>query len=161
MPVEELAPLVEEQLRQENIWDPAWAEAERDWFLRAIALIRDRFHTLRDFAGAGRAYFAEDYAIDEKPLKKNVLPFPELKTWLPELANRLAALSPFTADSAEEAAWRLAEELGQKPGVLINAMRTVVTGQLAGPSMFDILLSIGQDKVVSRLRRADRFFPEK
>ena len=161
MPVEDLAPLVEKQLRQAGIWDESWSEAGRDWFLRAIALSRDRFHTLKDFAGAGRAYFAEDYVIEEKPLKKNVLPFPELKTWLPQLAERLSALSPFTADSAEETARQMAEELGQKPGVLINAMRTAVTGQLAGPSMFDILLLLGQDKVVSRLRHADRLFAEK
>ena len=83
-----------------------------------------------------------------------------MKTWLPELASRLAALSPFTADGAEETARQMAEELGQKPGVLINAMRTAVTGQLAGPSMFDILLLIGQDKVVTRLRRTDRLFSE-
>jgi glutamyl-tRNA synthetase len=159
MDVAELAPLVEAELRQAGIWNAVWGGAERDWFLGVIALIRDRFHTLKDFASAGRAYFAEDYAIEEKPLKKNVLPYPELKNWLPMLADRLAALMPFTAESAEEACRALSEELGQKPGVLINAMRTVVTGQLAGPSMFDIVISIGQDKVVSRLRRIDRLFP--
>ncbi|HBT97803.1 MAG TPA: glutamate--tRNA ligase [Desulfobulbaceae bacterium] len=158
MPVEELAPLVEERLRAADIWDAAWATEKRDWFLRVIALIRDRFHTLNDFASLGRAYFAEDYVIEEKPLKKNVLPYPDLKTWLPELADRLAALAPFTAENAEETARRMADELGQKPGVLINAMRTAVTGQLAGPSMFDVLLAIGQDKVVSRLRRIDHLF---
>jgi len=158
MPVEELAPLVEEQLRQAGIWHDAYAGDKRDWFLHTITLIRDRFHTLRDFVGAGRAYFAEDYVIEEKPLKKNVLPYPDLKTWLPELADRLAALAPFTAEGAEETARQMADELGQKPGVLINAMRTAVTGQLAGPSMFDILLVIGQEKVVSRLRRTDRLF---
>jgi glutamyl-tRNA synthetase len=160
MAVAELAPLVEEELRQAGLWDDAYAGDKRDWFLHTIALIRDRFHTLKDFAGAGRAYFAEDYVIDEKPLKKNVLPYPELKNWLPELADRLAALAPFTAEGAEETARRMADKLGQKPGVLINAMRTAVTGQLAGPSMFDILLVIGQDRVVSRLRHVARLFAD-
>jgi len=33
-----------------------------------------------------------------------------------------------------------------------------VTGQLAGPSMFEILMTLGRDKVVRRLRDIDRFF---
>jgi len=37
-------------------------------------------------------------------------------------------------------------------------MRTVVTGQLAGPSMFDIVLTIGRETVVRRLRDVEKFF---
>ncbi|MDR3088353.1 MAG: glutamate--tRNA ligase [Desulfobulbaceae bacterium] len=159
MPIAELAPLVEEELRQAGIWDEAYADEKRSWFLEVITLIRDRFHTLKDFSTAGRAYFAEDYVIEEKPLKKNVAPYPELKNWLPLLADRLAALNPFTAERAEETARAMAEELSQKPGVLMNAMRAILTGQLAGPAMFDILLVIGQETVVRRLRQTERLFP--
>jgi len=52
----------------------------------------------------------------------------------------------------------MASELDIKPGVLINGMRTVVTGQLAGPSMFDILMAIGQEKVVKRLRSTGNLY---
>jgi len=52
----------------------------------------------------------------------------------------------------------LAEELAVKPGVLINGMRTVLTGQLAGPSMFDIITTLGREKVVARLRRIDHLY---
>jgi glutamyl-tRNA synthetase len=37
-------------------------------------------------------------------------------------------------------------------------MRTVITGQLAGPSMFDVLMTIGRDRVVQRLRETGRLF---
>ena len=77
---------------------------------------------------------------------------------MPELAARFEKLEDFTLETTEQAARQLAEELAIKPGVLINGMRTVVTGQLAGPSMFDIVLTLGKTKVVQRLRDIDKFF---
>ena len=52
----------------------------------------------------------------------------------------------------------MAEELEIKPGIIINGIRTVVTGQAAGPGIFDILIAVGQERVVDRLRKAVKFF---
>ena len=127
-------------------------------YLKTLDLIRDRFHTLKDFATLGRAYLADDYRIEDKPLQKNVLKFPELKNWLPLLAERYEQLEIFTADSAEQLARDLAEECGVKPGVIINGMRTIVTGQLAGPSITDVLTTIGRERIVQRLRKTGTLF---
>lgn len=110
----------------------------------------DRFRVLTDFAELGRAYFSDEYPIEPKPLKKNVLKHDGLKTWLPMLADRYEALDTFTLENSEQTARDLATELDIKPGIIINAMRTVVTGQLAGASMFDILLAIGKDRSCKR-----------
>lgn len=158
MPIEELGEMVRPELEREQLWDQAYAGARRDWYLHTLNLIRDRFHTLKDFTGAGRAYFADEYAIDPKPLAKNVLKEPQLAAWLPMLAERFAALELFTAEETERVSRELADELAVKPGVLINAMRTVLTGQLAGPSMFEIVVTLGRDKVVQRLGRVDHLF---
>jgi hypothetical protein len=56
-----------------------------------------------------------------------------------------------------------AEEKGVKPEVIANCMRTMVTRQLADASMYDapnVLMTLGQNKVVQRLRNADRFFQQ-
>jgi glutamyl-tRNA synthetase len=159
MDIGELGRMVQAELATEGLWDPAYATTRRDWYLATLALIRDRFHTLKDFTSAGRAYFADSYAIDPKPLAKNVLKFPELATWLPQLAERFAALADFTVETTELASRELADELGVKPGVLINGMRTVLTGQLAGPSMFEVLTTLGREKVVARLTHVDHLFP--
>jgi len=123
-----------------------------------IELIRDRFHTLNDFTSLGRAYFSDEYTIEEKPLKKNVLKHPGLKEWLPKLAESYQQLKEFSLEETERLARACAEQAGVKPGVIINGMRTVVTGQLAGPSMFDILVTIGQEKVVARLKKTPGLF---
>jgi glutamyl-tRNA synthetase len=158
LPINEIGKMVRTELEAEGLWEDAYAGQKKEWYLQTLDLIRDRFHTLKDFATLGRAYFAEDYQIDEKPLQKNVLKFPELLDWLPVLADRYEQLAEFTADEAERLARELAEEKAVKPGVIINGMRTVITGQLAGPSMFDVLMTIGRDRVVQRMRKIGQLF---
>jgi glutamyl-tRNA synthetase len=158
MEIGELAELVQQDFLAQGIWDEEYAGEKKDWFLAALDLIRDRFHTIRDFATLGRAYFADDYAIEAKPLKKNVLKHPDLKTWLPLLSERFAALEVFDKETTEAASRELATELDIKPGILINGMRTVLTGQLAGPGMFDILIALGRDRVVRRLADITRLY---
>jgi glutamyl-tRNA synthetase len=152
MELSALAELVKQDFIQQDIWDEAYEGDKKEWFLTTLDLIRDRFHTVRDFATLGRAYFADDYAVEEKPLKKNVLKHPDLKTWMPMLSERFAGLDDFNKESSEATARELATELDIKPGILINGMRTILTGQLAGPGMFDILIALGKERVVKRLR---------
>ncbi len=158
MDLSQLGALVRKELEQEGLWDPSFETNRREWYLATLNMIRDRFHTLKDFTTAGRAYFSDEYAIDPKPLAKNVLKFPDLATWLPQLAQRFAALPEFTVEETERVSREMADELQVKPGVLINGMRTVLTGQLAGPSMFDIVITLGREKVVARLNRIDHLF---
>jgi len=159
MPIAEIAELVKQDFQKQGIWEEAYDHKRRDWYLATLDLIRDRFHTITDFATLGRAYFADDYTIEQKPLKKNVLKHPGLRDWLPMLADRFAKLDSFDKESVETASRELAAELDIKPGILINGMRTVVTGQLAGPGMFDILVTIGRERVCARLRDIDKLVP--
>lgn len=158
VPVEEIEPYVKEQLEKEGIWDLEFEGSKRDWFLQTIDLIRSRYHVTTDFVTLGRAYFSDEYPIDPKPLKKNVLKHEGLKEWFPMLADRLGGIKTFTAEEAEKVIREMADELGIKAGILINGIRTAVTGQAAGPGLFDILSTIGQSRVVERLRKVVKFF---
>ena len=158
MPIEEIAVMVKPFLEKEDLWDASYESDKKEWFEQTLDLIRDRFRILTDFADLGRAYFSDEFPVEAKPLKKNVLKHEGLKEWLPMLADRYEALSDFTLETSEQTARDLATELDIKPGIIINGMRTVVTGQLAGASMFDILLAIGQERVVRRLRNVGKLF---
>lgn len=152
MAPEDLAPLVREELKAEGLWDEAYDTDKRQWFLDAIDLIRSRFHTLKDFAGPGRAYFSDDYELDPKPVKKNLSKHERIGEWLSLLADRLEGLTGFDKEEVERVTRELADELDIKPGILINGARTVVTGQAAGAGLFDVLLAVGKERVVARLR---------
>lgn len=158
MDKKQLGVLVKKELVAAGIWNDTYDEGQQQWYLETLDLIRDRFHTLKDFTEAGRAYFADDYTIEAKPLKKNILKHPELKTWLPMLAQRLEEIEPFSQEETERICRALATELDIKPGILINGMRTVLTGQLAGPGIFDILVTLGKERVIARLQNIDALF---
>jgi glutamyl-tRNA synthetase len=158
LPVEEIEPHVREQLEKAGMWDPEFQGIKRDWFLRTVDLIRSRYHVTTDFVTLGRAYFSDDYAIDPKALKKNILRHEGLKEWFPILADRLQAIETFAAEEAEEVIRETAEGLGIKAGILINGIRTAVTGQAAGPGLFDVLIAVGRTRVTERLHKAVTFF---
>ena len=152
MPIEDLAGYVVEEFKTAGFYDPEWDGPERRWFLDTLELIRARYHTLKDFATLGRAYFSDEFAVDEKAFVKNVLKYQELKTWLPGLADRLSAIPVWDQTATEAAIRGFIEETGAGSGVMINAVRTVVTGQPVGPGLFDCLVAIGKERVVTRLK---------
>jgi len=158
MPVDQIEPYLRTELEKAGIWNPAYENTQHQWFLDTIELIRSRFHVTTDFVTRGRAYFSDDFSIEERALKKNMFKHPQLKKWLPMLADRLEGLKNFTDTEVENVIREMADTLDIKPGILINGIRTVVTGQLAGPGLFDILITIGQRRVVDRLRKTQALF---
>jgi len=152
MSLDELLPMVKAELRAEKLWREEYDDDERDWFARAVDLIRQRFFTLKDFSSQGRAYFSEDFDLDEAAVRKNILKEPRLKELLPQLADRIEALEPFSTETAEAALRAFAEESSVKAGLFINASRTMLTGQAVGPSMFEVFEIMGRERSAMRLR---------
>ena len=144
--------MVKAELRSQKLWREEYDEDEREWFEKAVDLIRQRFFTLKDFLSQGRAYFSEDFDLDEAAVRKNILKEPKLKELLPLLADRVDEVESFTATKIEEAMRAFADEAEVKAGLLINAARTMLTGQAVGPSMFEVFEIIGRERSVMRLR---------
>ncbi len=158
MPLEDLLPYVQAELEGAGLWDPAFAGKQRARFASTVDLIRSRYHTTKDFVHLGRAYLADVFPIDEKVLRKNILNNENLKKWLPLLAERLEALEDFSVEPLEEVIRGLAVELDVKAGVLINGARAAITGQAAGPGIFDVLATVGKERVLHRLRAVPRLY---
>ena len=152
MPLAELLPMVKAELRAEKLWREEYDDDESEWFERTVDLIRQRFFTLKDFSAQGRAYFSEDFDLDEAAVRKNILKTPSLQELLPPLADRLESVEPFTAENVETALRAFAESAREKAGLFINAGRTMLTGQAVGPSMFDVFAIMGRERSVMRLR---------
>ncbi len=158
MDLEELARLVKKELAAAGIWQAAYEGEQREWFLKTLDMTRERFYTLKDFVTQGRAWFADDFEMCPQALKKNLLKHAELQEWLPELAGRMAAMANFTAEETEKVARDFAEEKQTKPGIPINGCRAVLTGQIKGPSMFEVFEHLGKETVVRRLRETGKWF---
>ena len=152
MPIDELLPMVRSELRANRLWREEYADDEREWFVKAIDLIRQRYFTLKDFSGQGRAYFSDDFDFDEAAVNKNLRKEPRLRELLNGLAGKLEHVEPFNVETSEAALREFSEEAGVKAGLLINGARTMLTGQAVGPSMFEIFDLLGRDRSVIRLR---------
>jgi glutamyl-tRNA synthetase len=154
MPLEELIPYVESQLKQAGIWSDDFLEQRNEWFTGTLDLIRERFHLLTDFAGYGRAYFDDAFDMDPKAVKKHLSSVPSVSQWMPALIQELECLEPFDSSTVENALKLFLSKTGIKPGLLVNAVRTAVTGQGVGPDFVRVLVCLGRHSVVSRLKHA-------
>ncbi|HEY8227367.1 MAG TPA: glutamate--tRNA ligase [Pyrinomonadaceae bacterium] len=158
MSLEELLPMVKAELRENKLWREEYEDDDRGWLLKTIDLIRQRFFTLKDFSSQGRAYFSDDFDFDPAAVNKNLKKAPELRELLPKLADKMETVEPFNAETAEAALRAFADEAGVKAGLLINASRTMLTGQAVGPSMFEVFEAIGCERSVARLRSGVPWF---
>jgi glutamyl-tRNA synthetase len=155
MVLADLLPLVKDELRSAKLWREEYEDSERDWYVRTVDLIRARFFTLKDFSSQGRAYFSEDYDFNSAAVQKNLNKFPDLRTWLPELAQRFEdefVEKPFSEENIETVVKSFTEEKGTKLGVIMNGSRTLLTGVAVGPSMLAVFETIGLERTVMRLR---------
>lgn len=152
MPLDDLLPYVKTEMKTAKLWREEYEDQDKEWFEKTIDLIRERFFTLKDFSTQGRAYFSEDYDYDETAVNKNLKKFPDLQTWLPELAMRLESLEDWTHDPLYETVSEFAEEKGTKTGVIMNGARALLTGLAVGPSMIAVFETLGKEKSIMRLK---------
>jgi glutamyl-tRNA synthetase len=136
------------------LWKPEWAtEAGHEWFRKTVDLLRPRVRLLPDFSTWSRAFFSDDFAIEEAG-KDKFWKDPKVPELLAKLADALAALPEWNHDACDHALRALAEGAGVKAGLLINATRVAIVGQSVAPPLFDTMVVLGQERVVRRLRAA-------
>jgi len=153
LPAEHLLTLAEEELKSAGLWKDTFSGAEKERFETSTRLLQTRARSIKDFSVSGRAFFSDDFEYDAEAQKKfwKNARLPEL---LEELGLRLAASKPFDLAGTEATLRAVAEEKGLKAGLLINAARVALTGQAVAPGLFEVMLVLGQSRVVERLHRA-------
>ena len=152
MPLDELLPLVKAELKSAKLWREEFNDDDLTWYENTIDLIRHRFFTLKDFSQQGRAYFSEDFDFERSAVDKNLKKFPDLETWLPELADRFETVDDFSEPVIEDVVKAFAEEKGTKLGVIMNGARTLLTGVAVGPSMLSVFETLGKERSILRLK---------
>jgi glutamyl-tRNA synthetase len=154
LPIEELLPEVEAQLKSDGLWKEEWAAGEgHAWFAKTVDLLRPRIRLLPDFSSWSRAFFSDEFPIDPAAAAK-FWKDEKVAELLTKLADALATLTEWNHDACDHAARKVAEEGGVKAGMLINATRVAIVGQAVAPPLFDTMVVLGQERVVRRLRAA-------
>jgi glutamyl-tRNA synthetase len=148
----ELLPYVRRELEKAGLWDEEFELSKKDWFLRLIDLLKARARLLPDFITNGRAFLTDAYEID-LAAKEKFLKEPSLKSLMPELALTLEALPEFNLENCEATLRSFAEEKQVKAGLLINAARVLLTGKAVAPGIFQVMVTLGRERTLNRLRR--------
>src|SRR6202171_4110300 len=147
LPIEDLLPEVEAELKRSGLWKNEWASGPgHDWFAKTVDLLRPRIRLLPDFSSWSRAFFSDDFTIDPAA-KEKFWKDPKVPELLSKLAEKLAAIPPsdWSHDACDHALCALAEAEGVKAGLLINATRVAIVGQAVAPPLFDTMVVLGRD----------------
>jgi glutamyl-tRNA synthetase len=155
LPIDELLPEVEAQLKSSGLWKDQWATgAGRQWFSKTVDLLRPRVRLLPDFASWSRAFFSDEFERDSAAKEKFWKEPAKIKELLAKTEDALAALAEWNHDACDHATRAVAEAAGVKAGLLINAIRVAIVGQAVAPPLFDTMVVFGQQRVVRRLHDA-------
>jgi len=141
---EELVPLL----------SPRLEGAERELLLATIDLLKSRARTLDDLAGRCGPYLdtTDELEYDVKAAKKH-LKGEDLVEHLEALEAGLSGADSWEAEPLEAVLRAVADERELSAGKLIHPLRLAVTGQGVSPGIFEVLMVLGRERSLRRLRR--------
>lgn len=119
-----------------------------------LAQIQGRTKTYADLPGAFACFFTEDFAFEEKAVASRLHTdgMPEL---LEQLADRFQNAPVFEVAALEADIKALGEARGDKGmGPLVHPIRVAVSGGMTGIGLFEMLVFLGRERTVARLRTA-------
>jgi glutamyl-tRNA synthetase len=152
LPYEKLVEYLKPEYKDVGLWRNSLEKEEASWFRSIVDLYRPRAKVLPDFPKQSRFFFLDEVELDPAAVEK-FLKDEKVRGYLRLLADRLQILQAFTHENVELAVRGLADELAIKPGILMNPARVALTGQAVAPGLFDVMILLGQEKTVRRLRQ--------
>ena len=121
------------------------------WLEQLVTLFRERARTLAEMATAATPYIKDELAFDEAAVKK--LLTPAIVPALTKLTDHLAGVSDFSQAELEKVFKHLVEEEGMKMGQLAQPVRVALTGGTASPGLFDVMVLLGRERTLARLKK--------
>jgi glutamyl-tRNA synthetase len=146
---EELVRRLEPLLRAEDLWRPSLDTTTFEWFRRVLALLKPRAKRLTEYVEGLRPFLDAPITFDPDAVAKHLS--------APGMAEHIESLhtvyqsAPFDEASLEQALRQLAAERGINAGTLIHATRIAVTGRMVSPGLFEMLVLLGRDRLLTRL----------
>jgi len=117
-----------------------------------IETLQPRSKTLVEMAASARFYYVEAPDLDEKAAAKFLTP--DSAGILSQAADAMEGLSDFTQENLEAVFKKIMADHNLGFGKIAQPLRVAVTGTTVSPGIFEMLLALGKDKTVFRIRRA-------
>jgi len=133
-----------------------WLTSNAEWWRTLLELLRVRARTVIELVEQSRPYFLDEVTYDADAVRKQWKDGPATAELLVAVHDRIAT-AEWSVEALETALRTLGEERGLGAGKIFQPMRVALTGVAATPGIFDVLLAIGRERSLDRLRSAATF----
>lgn len=135
-------------------------DAQNDAFTcGVIETLQPRSKTLLEMAQGAVFYYLDKVAYDEKAANKFLKS--DTLEMLQKSAGYIEDLEAYTQESLENVFKKIMEETDLKFGKIAQPLRVAITGTTVSPGIFEMLIALGRNKTVQRIKDAIQFIQDK
>lgn len=116
---------------------------------KVIGLVKEKASFNSDFWSLSSFFFNSPIEFDKKVISKKWND--NAPTVFNALVSNIENLDNYNADEIHNAFVSACEDNGAKPGQYMQLLRVLVSGQPAGPAIFEMLEIIGKEEVIARI----------
>ena len=127
--------------------------AKNDYIKEVLKLMQGRIKNFSQFIDYADYFFVDKINIEPQAFD-SVLNKEGVPGILQALEEKLSAIKCWDEESIENAVRKIASSLQIKGGQIIHPTRVALSGKKVGPGLFELMVVLGQDKTVKRLKKA-------
>jgi glutamyl-tRNA synthetase len=131
----------------------------QDFLMHVIGNMKTRAKTLVELAESSRFYFDDRFDYDKEAAEKFLKV--EFADHLAAVADAIPSLRDYTKEGIEGFLRKTAGERGIHLKVIAQPLRVALTGKVVSPSIDDIILTLGKERVIKRIARAIEYINRK
>jgi len=136
-------------LTEKNYVNPE--SLDRGYLVSLVRLFQPRLTTINDFCDWADFFFVREVKIEPEAEKKFLTR--DLSREFKLFIEKLDKLEKFDILNIEAGFRDLVKELGLESKTLIHPIRVALTGKTIGPGLFEVVYSLGKERVKERLSR--------
>jgi glutamyl-tRNA synthetase len=149
----DLAPRVSAELIARGATSADALKRDTDWLHALIDTLKVRARSINEIVDLAMPYFGETVTWDMDAARKNWKD-PATADRLQRLRDAFARVDSWNESSLEPVLRALADELAISAGKLIHPLRVALSGQAAGPGIFEVAVLVGRDRSLRRMDAA-------
>ena len=149
--VKRVADLLVPFLRRQGLL-AAHGQPDQTWLERLVKAFRERSRTLLEMAQHAAPYCQDSIAVNSEAATKFLTA--ALKPAFTKLITALDQVPSFEHDELERAFKSVIAETGLSMGKLAQPVRVALTGNTASPGIFEVMMLLGRQRTVARLKKA-------
>lgn len=125
--------------------------AQKETLIKGMSGLKERAKTLIELAESSAFYVTDGVASFNEKAQSLIDSAPE--GLFAKLANSLEALDTWTEESVDASVRATAEKLDLKLGKVAQPLRALLTGSNSSPGIFEVMIVLGKDQTLKRIRQ--------